>query len=221
MVIVGLIVCIILCLMAGGACGEDKTAFTTVGGYVAFGAYEQDNNTENGKEPIEWLVLDYDASTQRVLLISRYGLDARQVHRTDPFPTWARCDIREWLNGQFLNDAFSAQEQTAIVETYVSTPIYNGHTGGKDTLDRVFLLSRQEVEEYFANEELRQAVPTEYAKAQGAWQEGGLGGSWWLRSPGDYGLEASKVAGDGAFGVELVFVDMGIRPAIVLDLNAL
>ena len=30
----------------------------SIGEYFAFGVYEQDNDLTNGKEPIEWLVLD-------------------------------------------------------------------------------------------------------------------------------------------------------------------
>ena len=38
-----------------------------IGEYVTFGHYEQDNNLENGKEPIEWKVLD--KKDGRVLLL--------------------------------------------------------------------------------------------------------------------------------------------------------
>ena len=44
------------------------------GDCVIFGHYEQDNNTSNGKEDIEWLVLEKEAD--RMLVISRYVLDA-------------------------------------------------------------------------------------------------------------------------------------------------
>lgn len=42
-----------------------------VGSYVKFGSYEQDNDLSNGKEKIEWLVLDLQAN--EALLISKYG----------------------------------------------------------------------------------------------------------------------------------------------------
>ena len=41
-----------------------------VGHYVSFGSFEQDNNLNNGKEEIEWLVLAKEGN--KVLLISRY-----------------------------------------------------------------------------------------------------------------------------------------------------
>ena len=37
---------------------ELTAADVKVGDYIKFGAYEQDNNTSNGKEDIEWLVLE-------------------------------------------------------------------------------------------------------------------------------------------------------------------
>lgn len=37
---------------------------------ITFGAYEQDNDLTNGKEPIEWIVLDVDKKTNRALVIS-------------------------------------------------------------------------------------------------------------------------------------------------------
>lgn len=52
---------------------------------MTFGHYEQDNDTANGPEEIEWLILDYDAENNRVLVVSPYGLDAKpyNVNRAD------------------------------------------------------------------------------------------------------------------------------------------
>jgi len=43
------------------------------GQYITFGAYEQDNNTLNGKGTIEWLVLE--VKNGKALVISKYALD--------------------------------------------------------------------------------------------------------------------------------------------------
>ena len=43
-----------------------------VGSYVTFGSYEQDNDTGNGSEDVEWLVLD--KQDDALLVISRYGI---------------------------------------------------------------------------------------------------------------------------------------------------
>ena len=41
---------------------------------IFFGKYEQDNNLENGKEPIEWIILE--TQDGKSLLISKYGLES-------------------------------------------------------------------------------------------------------------------------------------------------
>ena len=50
-----------------------------VGDYITFGTYEQDNNTSNGKEDIEWLVLANNLwkGKHRILVISRFALDCQ------------------------------------------------------------------------------------------------------------------------------------------------
>ena len=49
-----------------------------IGDYITFGSYEQDNDISNGKEDIEWLVLDREDN--KILVISKYGLDAKQYN---------------------------------------------------------------------------------------------------------------------------------------------
>lgn len=55
-----------------------------VGDTFTFGHYEQDNNSSNGKEPIEWLVLDRKGN--EVLVISKYCLDSK------PYAILSRLD---------------------------------------------------------------------------------------------------------------------------------
>lgn len=78
-----------------------------IGDYVKFGIYPQ--NTVNVQEPIEWLVLDVYGND--VLLVSRYGLDYKQYHNGFDGITWEDCDLRKWLNGEFLRNAFTVAEQ--------------------------------------------------------------------------------------------------------------
>lgn len=46
----------------------DKYKFSVVGNIVTFGSYEQDADTSNGNEPLEWIVLKYENG--RALLLS-------------------------------------------------------------------------------------------------------------------------------------------------------
>jgi hypothetical protein len=80
---------------------------------VSFGHWEQDNNPDNGPEPIEWIVLD--KIDGRLLLISSSCL-AGMAYHMEPFTpvTWETCSLREWLNSIFLSSAFTEEEQAWI-----------------------------------------------------------------------------------------------------------
>ena len=51
------------------------------GDSIVFGNYEQDTNPENGKEKIEWIVLDVDRT--KCLLVSKYGLDVKPYNKSN------------------------------------------------------------------------------------------------------------------------------------------
>lgn len=127
--------------------GEARLAsFCKVGGYVTFGSYEQDNNIDNGKEPIKWRVLEYDAVNNRALLLSHNGLDSQPYNAARGDITWEKCTLRKWLNGTFLNGAFTQREQASIALTSVDNSNGQGYirwstSGGKNSQDKVFLLS--------------------------------------------------------------------------------
>ena len=57
-----------------------------VGDIITFGSYEQDNNTLNGKENIEWLVLAKE--DDRILVTSKYALDCQQYNTEYTGVTW-------------------------------------------------------------------------------------------------------------------------------------
>ena len=194
-----------------------------VGDVVEFGKYEQDNNTSNGKEDIEWNVLAKEGD--RVLLISKYALDCKQYNSTYTDVTWETCSLRQWLNGTFLNDAFSTEEQSLIQDTYVSADVYPEYdtNPGNATTDKIFLLSINEANKYFGSDEDRMCIPTEYAKANGAYTDNRYTKNgvptcwWWLRSPGVYQDFAAGVYIDGPvhyYGHRVHFADGGVRPAV-------
>lgn len=130
-----------IALMESGRYGEALAAFRTLGEYkdsaerivtyetaslnhaqvgetVFFGAYEQDNQQDNGTEPIEWLVLDIQDG--KALLISQYALDCKPYHTIDRTVTWETCTLRNWLNTSFYNEAFLTAEQAKIATVTVS-----------------------------------------------------------------------------------------------------
>ena len=178
-----------------------------IGDSYTFGTYEQDNNTSNGKEAIEWTVLDKDGMS--LLLVSKQALAWQQYNTSYTDVTWENCTLRKWLNGTFLNNAFSTEEQAQIQNTTVSAdnnPQYSTNPGNATT-DKVFLLSINEVEKYFNSNEARKCAPTAYAEAQGVWTSdtyktpsGAATCWWWLRSPGSNQDEAAGVYVDGSVG---------------------
>ncbi len=117
--------------------------------YVVFGSYEQDNDDSNGKEPIEWMVLDENENGK--LLISRYVLDRVEYNTEYTDVTWETCSLREWLNEDFLNSAFTAEEQAKIATANLvnADNAYYGVDGGNDTKDKIFCLSLDEMFKYF------------------------------------------------------------------------
>lgn len=171
---------------------EDLSGNYQSGEYVVFGSYEQDNNQANGKEPIEWLVLERQGNN--MLLISRYALDCKQYHSVLKSVTWETSSLHSWLNGTFLNEAFSAEEQMIIQSTLVSAdknPTFDTNPGNSST-DKIFLQSITEAKSYFTSDSARQVEATKYAKAKGAYI-GFDGYAWcWLRSPG---YDSEKAAG--------------------------
>ena len=194
-----------------------------VGNYIKFGAYEQDNNTSNGKEDVEWLVLE--VKDGKALVISKYALDCKPYNTSYTGDvTWETCTLRKWLSNDFLGSAFSAEEKAMIPTVTVSAdknPDYSTNPGNA-TQDQVFLLSITEVNKYFSSDSARQCEPTDYAVANGVWKSGSGSCWWWLRSPGGNQCTAAIVNYDGDVGEDgLSVVDDSdaVRPALWIDLN--
>lgn len=209
-----------------GKYGEEKWNIVkniNVGDTYIFGAYEQDNNVSNGKEAIEWTVLDKKGMS--LLLISKYALDRQQYNSLNDDVTWENCTLRKWLNSTFFNDAFNAEEQAKIRKTTVladKNPKYSTDPGN-DTNDMVFLLSINEAEKYFSSASVRVCKPTKYTVANGAYVDGAKGNClWWLRSPGfDYYHSAAVINSDGSFnysGNGVINRDNCVRPVLWIDL---
>lgn len=199
-----------------------------IGDYIKFGRYEQDNDTSNGKEEIEWLVLE--KNDNKVLVISKYTLDCQQYNTSDTDVTWETCTLRKWLNNEFLNSAFSAEEKAMIPTVAVSADkdpdyglFHNYSTDpGNATQDQVFLLSTTEAYKYFSSDSARWCEPTVYAVANGAYVDSDTGECWWwLRSPGYSQDTAAAVANDGFYGdgICVNIDDTAVRPALWINLD--
>ena len=193
------------------------------GDYFTFGAYEQDNNLANGPEPIEWIVLAKEE--KKILIISRYGLDACPYYNYFSNVTWESSALRRWLRG-FSNQAFNAEEQEMITDATVRAdrnPDYSTDPGNSTT-DKIFLLSITEVEKYLSSGKDRLCVPTAYAEKNGCYadlEESTC--SWWLRSPGFSNATAAYVGKDGDLfnkGVPVTLKNRAVRPAMWINIGS-
>ncbi len=193
-----------------------------VGDIVYFGAYEQDNDTSNGKELIEWLVLAKE--NNRVLVISDKALDCRAFDTSGKYVTWEKCSLRKWLNNDFFNTAFSDDEKAAIPTVTVladKNSTYNTDPGNA-TQDQVFLLSIVEAKKYFSSDSARQCNPTDYAVANGASEGNDNICWWWLRSPGGNQDYAAFVYSNGDifdFGYFVLDSHRAVRPAMWITID--
>ena len=177
---------------------RNQALFFEVGDIIKFGSYEQDNITNNGNEPIEWLILD--KNHDKLFLVSKYALDNKPFYTHIKATTWETSSIRYWLNNIFILNAFTVEEQNLIQTTTVyadKNPEYDTPCGN-DTEDKIFLLSINEVRKYFSSDLEREIKTTEYSKNNKAYIDRNGYTWWWLRSPGSYDYFASGVSSDGS-----------------------
>lgn len=194
-----------------------------VGEIIKFGTYEQDGNENNGKEPIEWQILKVEGD--RALIISRHGLDCKKYHLEYGGTNWKDCSLRYWLNEDFLQEAFTSNEQKFIATTSVDNSASQGNPkwklkNGETTEDKIFLLSYQEAKMYFGSDESRICKPTKYVikhddSKQGVTSNDTGAGWWWLRSPGESDTQAAIVNPKGGFWYQAVSNDyISVRPVL-------
>ena len=184
------------------------------GQYVTFGRYLQNNG--DMLEPIEWLVLDNDSET--ALLISRFCIDCKPFHPKPVAILWRDCDLRKWLNNDFLRCAFSADEQNRIAESTINMGDSLSDNDRGEIRDKLFCLSIEEAENFFETDIARKCQPTVYAvshnaKPNNCW--------YWLRSPGGNATGSAFVGGGGSvlsIGVVVSRNDIAVRPALRIKL---
>lgn len=170
----------------------------TVGNTVTMGRW--DGNS------IHWRVL---AANGKMRLLMAERIVAEQPYNERYVDTsWREYTLRRWLNGPFLREAFTLDERTRILNTRVNTPANPKYrtNGGLSSVDKLFALDLEEVEEYLPSDEFRKV---------GKW--------WWLRSPGSNLLSAASVYEDGSVydtGINIDYTDGGVRPAMWILLRA-
>ncbi len=202
---------------------KDSLSKHSVDDIFTFGTYEQDNDSSNGKEEIEWVVLDKE--DDRMLVISRYALDNQRFNSSRVSVTWETSSLREWLNSTFYDDAFSESEKQLILTSNITAdknPDYSTDQGN-DTEDNIFLLSISEANKYFSSDSSRQCKATNYTYSKGAFKSDNNSNCWWwLRTSGGSPAHTSCVSDVGRVynGGYYISSDIyAVRPAFWINLN--
>ena len=194
-------------------------------------------------EPLKWRVLDPDKG----MVISTLAIDSQAYSNTVYYKSsdaeyynstkrnfyasnYETSSIRNWLNNDFYNTAFSVKEQNNITTTTVSTKDNeNGIYDSADTEDKLFIPSVEEVHNSsfgFISDETRVFLGTDYAKCQGLKTDDYVGSETFgyplrvhLRTP--YGSQSNcLISGSGVanFLVDNVYDSgYGIIPAMCLS----
>ena len=184
---------------------------TEIGGKVIYGSFPQ-YTTE--PEPVEWRVLAVENG--RALLITEKCIRTMPMNYDAVDFEWERCDLRKWLNDEFYHEAFSLEEKKRIAAVLNENP-YNYTFGCDDTVDSVFVLTVEDAEKYFSNNQDRMAVVIDPSKKCGDEQYS----EWWLRTIGYYCYYAGYVTEYGrieAEGQDIVNSCCAVRPAIWVEL---
>ena len=222
---------------------------------VEFGTYPQSIKYFK-TEPIKWRILSVNEDGSDAFVIADKCLDSKSYAPNPPDfvidesgyhvanNTWDKCILRSWLNHDFLDEAFTAEEKSAIkptdvdfesgydtVEDYISS-----ETGDNTEIskDYVFVLSMDEVtnkdygfdEDYSKEDPARVSRITDYARFNGGSvgyrrKEGYVNGEWILRSPRIREDSILAVRGNIVGYPSYISLDCSVRPAMHINLNSL
>ena len=136
---------------------NSSTANTTGSGEVSLEKAAAGDRVSFGSHV--WYVLERDETRTKMIMFQAEKFEEFRhtpYHKKQEDVTWETCDLRKWLNSEFLESDFTQEEREKILTVEVknaANSVY-GTSGGKDTKDKVFLLSTDEVVEY--NEILKQ-----------------------------------------------------------------
>ena len=132
--------------------------------------------------------------------------------------------MRSWLNGEFYEKAFNDEEKRFIFENVIAADKNNDDSTNPkmDIKDKVFLLSIEEVQRHFNNNESRQCKPTAYAIANHVYTNKKRNCWWWLRSLGNDSSHAACVTPNGLINSDDHWVSDqsdSVRPCLRINLN--
>ena len=180
-------------------------------------------------EPLKWIVLDSTSGLvmcknvidsqefNKKIFDDKYG-DSNHNHFAN---NYEQSSIRNWLNKDFYNIAFSSADKTHIEEKTLSNVAYDkAQFNSGDTTDKITLLSFAEYQKIKNDYRLWQAGCSNYALCQGvSSNSGNTVADWMLRTAGTWSDVICSVSYSGAFSTsstETYNSSMGIRPVVYL-----
>ncbi|MBQ1206625.1 MAG: hypothetical protein IIX67_05395 [Clostridia bacterium] len=184
---------------------KETMADASVGDAVVFGTYEQNGNTADGAEKMEWIVLE--KQDDKLLLISRKCLDTKPINETRSDVEWNQSTLFAWLNGEFAQNAFSETELASLIEA----------DGVKVTVP-----SAEEAKKYYEYDSWRTAEATEQAIKNGARVQNGKTW-WWLLDKGEIASSNSYVYFNGTIrtdGLSVDYQSVAVRPMMWVSSSA-
>ena len=183
-------------------------------------------------EPVRWWAIGED--TGRIVLMSENIIDTKPLADTFSAVTWDVSDLRDWLNDDFYNKAFTDNDKKHITMHF--TPASNNYyfdvTTGADTYNKIGIITSASLadgtyifKDHNSDEmkELRKAEGTEYAIANGLRTHNGKFGRWWTATSADaanlYGVVVTE---EGVILIESGGevnnkTDIGVRPFIMVN----
>ncbi|MCL1988204.1 MAG: protein phosphatase 2C domain-containing protein [Firmicutes bacterium] len=195
-------------------------------------------NVESPTEPLEsakigeivsfsgynWQVLDIQDN--QILLLSQFILEKRAYHDAKTSITWENCTLRHYLNNDFYNSLID-KDKIITKNLFNYDNQWSKISGGDKTTDNIFLLSLEEVVQYFGDSGklknrsfLLSKINDEFNEKRISKTASGVAESWWLRSPGFEKRTAVSIMPNGKINVYGYYVSSnnGVRPALWLQL---
>lgn len=152
-------------------------------------------------EPIKWYVLDYDSG----LVVSEYALDCMEFRADNSDKNYSTSDIKEWLENNFTETAFAAEELAAI----------SGNA-------KLLSVEQCENSALFPTSSDRVAATTQYSEMQNCYYASINGDHftfWWTSSAVENSLKAYTIGFMGAKSSTELNKIYGVRPALNIDLS--
>lgn len=230
---------------------------TTTWDCVYFGKYWQDDTNKDGvadendeKTSLKWRVLSVNGDdvyllADKIIESKPYGAkgwsdkNGNGKVEEDELGTWKDCYLRTWLNETFYNEAFTSEEQKAVIETENENEGEEKKSSlvcpaGEATVDKIFLPSKSEMEkvEYGMAKEFigaakritectAYALNTHNKAIEEEWDKIEIY-RWWLRAPRGYRVFSKGDMGWSAYW-ESIYVPTdfysGVRPVLHIKLS--